>query len=261
MLIRSTSTLGAAGFRGVTGRFRLGDTRVGVVVRHAGMDGGIGERSSNRSGREASVEPSTAESASTLGPTLRSLRRRRGLTLVRLADLAGLSHPFLSQLERGLARPSMASLDRIAAALGTSAVELLAGESSDRREQVVSHVLLAHEGVVGPYGLGTARLLGPELLSFVPMEVRGANTEPGVLHRHAEDEFLTVIEGVLLLDLDDGSHELHPGDSATVAARTPHRWWSPDGSGYRLLVVKEAQGVAALHEDLQQATEVPEDWS
>jgi transcriptional regulator with XRE-family HTH domain len=214
------------------------------------MDGGAWRTPAPSSGREASVEPTTARTASTLGPTLRGLRQRRGLTLVRLADLAGLSHPFLSQLERGLARPSMASLDRIAAALGTSVVELLAGDS-DRREQVVSHVLPAHEGVVGPYGLGTARLLGPELLSFVPMEVRGANVEPGVLHRHAEDEFLTVVEGVLLLDLGDGSHELRVGDSATVAARTPHRWWSPDGAPYRLLVVKEAQGVAALHEDLQ----------
>lgn len=206
------------------------------------------------------MEPTTAQSANALGATLRRVRQHRGLTLVRLADLAGLSHPFLSQLERGLARPSMASLDRIAAALGTSAVELLAGES-DRRSRMVSHVLPADEGVVGPYGLGTARMLGPELLSFVPMEVRGANTEVGLLHRHAEDEFLTVIDGVLALDLGDGTHELRAGDSATVAARTPHRWWSPDGSPYRLLVVKEAQGVAALHEDLQQVHEVPEDWS
>jgi transcriptional regulator with XRE-family HTH domain len=206
------------------------------------------------------VEPTTTESASTLGPTLRRVRRNRGLTLVRLADLAGLSHPFLSQLERGLARPSMASLERIAGALGTSAVELLAGESG-RREQVVSHVLPAHEGVVGPYGRGTARLLGPEMLSFVPMEVRGANADSGIEHRHAEDEFLTVIQGVLLLDLGDGTHELHAGDSATIAARTPHRWWSPDGGPYRLLVVKEAQGVARLHEDLQRADAGNEDWA
>ena len=202
----------------------------------------------------------TAESVSALGSTIRRVRHGRELTLVRLADLAGLSHPFLSQLERGLARPSMASLDRIAAALGTSAVELLAGES-DRREQVVSHVLPAHEGVEGPYGLGTARLLGPEMLSFVPMEVSGANTDRGILHRHAEDEFLTVLQGVVRLDLGDEEHELHVGDSATIAARTPHRWWSPDVRPYRLLVVKEAQGVAKLHEDLQRAGDPAEDRS
>jgi transcriptional regulator with XRE-family HTH domain len=223
-----------------------------------GSGDGTGARSRERT--EVAVEPTTAVPASTLGATLRRVRRGRGLTLVRLADLADLSHPFLSQLERGLARPSMASLDRIAAALGTSAVELLAGES-ERREQVDSHVLRADEGVTGAYGLGTARLLGPELLSFVPMEVRGANAEAGALHHHAEDEFLTVLDGVVRIDLGDRTHELGAGDSATVAAGTPHRWWSPDGSPYRLLVVKEAQGVARLHEDLRGATEVPEDWS
>ena len=45
---------------------------------------------------------------------------------MRLAELSGLSHPFLSQLERGHARPSMVSLERIARALGSSQLELIA---------------------------------------------------------------------------------------------------------------------------------------
>ena len=42
-----------------------------------------------------------------LGARVRTLRRERGLTLKGLGRLAGLSHPFLSQVERGLARPSV----------------------------------------------------------------------------------------------------------------------------------------------------------
>lgn len=45
-----------------------------------------------------------------LGARIRELRQARGLTLVRLAAATELSHPFLSQLERGLAQPSLASL-------------------------------------------------------------------------------------------------------------------------------------------------------
>jgi len=48
---------------------------------------------------------------------VRSLRRQRGLTLKELGGRAGLSHPFLSQVERGLARPSVVSVERIADAL------------------------------------------------------------------------------------------------------------------------------------------------
>ena len=71
--------------------------------------------------------PDADPQADRLGRRIRRLRRARGRTLVELAEAAGLSHPFLSQLERGLARPSMASLERIARALGTSQLELFAG--------------------------------------------------------------------------------------------------------------------------------------
>src|ERR1700749_1067719 len=61
-----------------------------------------------------------------LGGAIRARRRMLGMTLVEVAASAGLSHPFLSQLERGLARPSMRSLTAIAATLGTTAQALMA---------------------------------------------------------------------------------------------------------------------------------------
>ena len=66
-----------------------------------------------------------------------SLRKEGGLTLVELARLTDLSHPFLSQIERGLARPSMNSLHRISEALGTNASRLLAGSEDTREASVV----------------------------------------------------------------------------------------------------------------------------
>src|ERR1700737_4767921 len=61
-----------------------------------------------------------------LGGAIRAGRRLLGMTLVEVAASAGLSHPFLSHLERGLARPSMRSLTAIASTLGTSAQALMA---------------------------------------------------------------------------------------------------------------------------------------
>ncbi len=88
---------------------------------------GAGNPRDDRAARDA-VTPSRVvdEQALRIGSRIRELRRRRGLTLVRLAERTDLSHPFLSQLERGHARPSMVSLERIATALGTTQVELLA---------------------------------------------------------------------------------------------------------------------------------------
>ena len=68
--------------------------------------------------------PSTNGFETDLGARVRTLRRERGLTLKGLGRLAGLSHPFLSQVERGLARPSVSSVERIAAALDVSVAQL-----------------------------------------------------------------------------------------------------------------------------------------
>ncbi len=63
--------------------------------------------------------------AAKIGGRIRSLRRRQGLTLKQVAQATDLSHPFLSQVERGRTLPSITSLYRIALALGTSPSALL----------------------------------------------------------------------------------------------------------------------------------------
>lgn len=176
-----------------------------------------------------------------LGAHLRGLRKARGLTLTQLAEAAALSHPFLSQLERGLARPSMASLERLARALGTSRVELIAASEPPRPDESAHPTFVqADEGLVGPYAEGSARMLAEGPRRFEPMEFTGANTEPGDHYVHEEDEFLTVLEGSIVISLGPfGETTLAVGDSVYCRSGTPHRWHSPDGAPYRLLIVKE----------------------
>ena len=55
-----------------------------------------------------------------LGEKIRSERLKKPLTLKQLAEKTKLSISFLSEIERGLSQPSMASLRRISQALGIS---------------------------------------------------------------------------------------------------------------------------------------------
>ena len=55
-----------------------------------------------------------------IGRSLRDVRLRRGLTLRAVAHDAGVTESFLSQVERDIASPSIATLRRIAVALGTT---------------------------------------------------------------------------------------------------------------------------------------------
>lgn len=189
-----------------------------------------------------SLETAIDQQALSVGRRIRALRRARGLTLVQLAGEAQLSHPFLSQLERGLARPSMVSLERIARALGSSQVELLAptdGAGASRARPGIE-IVRASDGPRGPYGQAEGRLLVNGDRPFHPMILVGTSADPGDYFTHAEDEFLHVLDGTAVVDLGDGEHRLlGVGDSVYFVGGTPHRWWAADDDGYRVFVVKE----------------------
>jgi transcriptional regulator with XRE-family HTH domain len=56
--------------------------------------------------------------AAALGPHLRGLRAAAGRTVASVASDAGLSVPYIANLENGRGNPTIAALDRLAAALG-----------------------------------------------------------------------------------------------------------------------------------------------
>jgi len=177
-----------------------------------------------------------------LGAHVRSLRRARGLTLVQLAEATDLSHPFLSQCERGRASFSLASLRRIAVALGTSPVELIAAsEAADTAvpaAPIEIHRGLELHGTVAGFAQGDARVLARGRRPFLPLEFFGDNSEPADYFTHDEDEFIFVLAGDVSVDLGGEVSVLTPGDSAYYDGGVPHRWWCPAGP-FRLLVVKQ----------------------
>jgi transcriptional regulator with XRE-family HTH domain len=59
-----------------------------------------------------------------LGNHIREQRRQAELSVRKLADMAGVSNPYLSQIERGLKRPSAEILQQLARALEVSAESL-----------------------------------------------------------------------------------------------------------------------------------------
>ncbi len=59
-----------------------------------------------------------------LGDFIRTQRQRANLSLRRLAESAGISNPYLSQIERGIRRPSAEILKNLARALEISSNSL-----------------------------------------------------------------------------------------------------------------------------------------
>ncbi|MDQ1018262.1 transcriptional regulator with XRE-family HTH domain [Streptomyces afghaniensis] len=83
-----------------------------------------------------------------LGDYLREQRRNAQLSLRQLADAAGVSNPYLSQIERGLRKPSAEVLQQVAKALRISAETLyvragILDDERDRDEVETRAVILA----------------------------------------------------------------------------------------------------------------------
>jgi transcriptional regulator with XRE-family HTH domain len=84
-----------------------------------------------------------------LGDYIREQRSASNISLRQLAKLAGVSNPYLSQIERGLRKPSAEILQQIAKALRISAEALYvqAGILEHREGSGVVDALLADEGL------------------------------------------------------------------------------------------------------------------
>jgi transcriptional regulator with XRE-family HTH domain len=174
-----------------------------------------------------------------LGEAIRGQRHVLGLTLVEVAARAGLSHPFLSQLERGLARPSMRSLTAIASALETSAQALLAvaEDPVDPALEPVSLVRRGAGGVESPGG--TARALVRGERAMLPLEFSGAPPEFHEYFCHPGDEFVYVVHGDVEFDVEGELYLVSAGESLYYAGGLRHRWRAAGPDEVRLVAVQQ----------------------
>jgi transcriptional regulator with XRE-family HTH domain len=158
-----------------------------------------------------------------VGERLRELRRFRRATLRTIADRSGLSESFLSQVERGRSSASIASLRRIADALGVSMADLfepdgVPGPKVIRRQD---RPALAF-GVLGKKSLLTPKPLHHLEVFVGELEVGGSTGEQPYVHGDSE-ELVVVISGSAQIELGGELFDLESGDSIDYRSSTPHR--------------------------------------
>jgi transcriptional regulator with XRE-family HTH domain len=180
----------------------------------------------------------TDEAAAVFGGRVRALRRERGLTLKALGREAGLSHPFLSQLERGLARPSVGSAERIARALGVHVSALWTAPARSGRVELVRRDAGSHErhhDDSAPGGLRTLAACGEPLV--VREWTGGSRRWPDRAQVEPGEVLVYVARGGLEVDVDGDVHALQEGDALKFDGAVPHRVRRTGGVSTRALRV------------------------
>lgn len=153
---------------------------------------------------------------------LRALRLNHKLSLRQASIRTGLSPSFISLIERGLTNPSIAVLQQLTAAYGTSIAELL-----DRPTRPGQKLIRPIDRQV----LDATAGVKLEQLTFGDrlMEVHVFSVEPGAgsqeAYQHVGEEFIYMLEGSLEVWLDGLERfTVHPGDMLYFESTQSHRW-------------------------------------
>jgi transcriptional regulator with XRE-family HTH domain len=157
-----------------------------------------------------------------LGARIRPLRGGRPLTLRQLAEGAGVTESFLSQVERGVTSPSIATVQRIARALGLSIAQLFAEEPARRLVRRSDRRRIAYPGLHAVDEFLTASTSGRLQVILSTIEPGGGTGEEAYTH-DSDEEVVVVLEGSLQIWVGDEEYRLEEGDALTFPSRLPHR--------------------------------------
>ncbi|WP_328902812.1 XRE family transcriptional regulator [Streptomyces sp. NBC_00441] len=172
-----------------------------------------------------------------VGPRLRDLRRRHGLTLAGLAEQTGINESTLSRLEGGSRKPTLEMLLPLAEVYAVPLDELVgAPRTGDPRIHLKPVVRngMTFVPLSRPGGVQAHKLLIPPRPGMEPQ-----------LSTHEGFEWVYVLAGRLRLLLGEERVILKPGEAAEFDTHVPH-WLGPDDDRtVELLVLFGTQGERA----------------
>ncbi len=162
--------------------------------------------------------------ATILGEKLRDKRSALGLTLKDVADHAGFSVGFISQIERGITTPSLASLVAVSRVLGVHLSDLLSQPKVTA--PITRHAERPHYAI-GSNSITYQRLStsfpGNVLRSVIIHEPPGYRGEP---NSHEGEEIYFVLDGALTVELEGEEIILETGDSLHFPSHKVHSSWN-----------------------------------
>ncbi|MBZ4653919.1 MAG: Transcriptional regulator [Peptococcaceae bacterium] len=160
-----------------------------------------------------------------IGKRIKQLREERGLTLKNIADNTGLSVGFLSQVERNITDPSIASLKKIAEVLGIKLKEFF--------EKVPEKKVVVRKDERNKLLIGSSKivyeLLAPAMNRKMEpiLKMVEPNASSGEVDGHEGEEFAIILQGVLEVCIGNEVYVLQEGDSIYFDANQPHLYRNP----------------------------------
>lgn len=175
--------------------------------------------------------------ANAIGRNVRRLRRRRDLTLDVLAERAGVSKGTVIGVEQARANPSIATLSRLADALGVGVATLIeVDETPQIRIKRRSETPALWSGDSGSQALFLMGTDPPDIVELWDWSLVGGDTFDGEAHPQGTIEMLTVLEGLLVVAVGTREQTVEAGDTILFDAVVPHRYANPADQPNRFIM-------------------------
>ncbi len=172
--------------------------------------------------------PDIERTVSALGAKVAAARAERGWSLAQLAQRAGISPAAVHKIEKSGMTPTIASLMKIAAALGRS-VSFFVDEPAtpdvsvvrlqDRAKVYTSKQGLDLRNLSGRYG--------PFLIAGAEATVEPLADSGPTPMNHPGEELVIVTAGAMVFTVDGREYALGEGDSIHFRTLLPHSWRNP----------------------------------
>jgi transcriptional regulator with XRE-family HTH domain len=179
-----------------------------------------------------------------IGRKIRELRKKAGLVLQDLSDRTGFSKPLLSQIEKEIVSPPIATLLKISKALGVNIGFFFQDDSpeekvvlvrSDESKVIDSRYFGREES--GYYYEALAYKKSKKYMEPFLVEFKRMKAEKLSYFSHEGEEFIYLLEGTLEFRTEDQQYVLYPGDSLYFESSIPHAYRALERRNARALTV------------------------
>ncbi|MCH1782000.1 cupin domain-containing protein [Psychrobacter glaciei] len=172
-----------------------------------------------------------------IGKKINQLRLAKGYSQRKLAKMSGLTNTSISSIERNKVSPAVNTLKAILTVLGSDLTTFFSDEWKEPRARVIvtpKDLLELNEpnsrvSLKQVYNCSTTRNLGFLIETYQP----NSSTEEKIAHEG--EEIGTVIEGKIIIRIEESTYLLNQGDSYVIDTTQPHTFINPTDSVTRIV--------------------------
>ena len=190
------------------------------------------------------IPPEPRKEMEDVGQRIHKIREEKGLSLVDISNLTGFDIDLLSDIETNKVQPQLGTVIKLSKALDSAFGRLVSGVGDklysvvrkDERRNVSRSTSKTGKRHIYTYKSLASDVKGRHMESLIVQLEEDPAKEISV---HGGEEFVFVLDGVVVLEIGEDRFELEPGDSAYYLSTTAHHIAAKQGKATIIAVLYE----------------------